>query len=249
MSVVLGHTCKLAAVVTAALVGFGCASVPPAGASGHGHGQGQREAPGEGTRPLPSEPASAAASAEGAGAAAAVGKTVRPNAGPALEQPLPYGPPWQDPVSSADGRKTKVDLGVGFTADPDAFLLGGSVGFLVGEQLFVGPHLQLGLDDNETLVAATVAVEKEFNLETESDARRLHPFVRGGIGILFLDEENRPGDDDDAGLLLNVGGGARYALDDRFAIGSTLLFNFLPADVHDENFFISWELAQVEFKF
>ena len=82
------------------------------------------------------------------------------------------------------------------------------------------------------------------------EINRFKPFVNYGIGILYLDEDQRGGgDDDDAGLLLNVGFGFDVYISDRVSFGSSVLFNFMPSEVLDEHFFFSWHVGTLSFHF
>ena len=112
----------------------------------------------------------------------------------------------------------------------------------------VGPLLQAGVSGKRTLIAPTLNVHGIMDLPPHAFSR-LKPYLQGGIGMAYLEENNRPGDNDDEGFLFNLGGGADYYISDRFAIGTDLLFNILPDKTLDENFFFSWQVATASFHF
>jgi predicted acylesterase/phospholipase RssA len=106
------------------------------------------------------------------------------------------------------------------------------------------------VDDDQTLLAPRIQFKRFFPLESNRGGRNeLLPFVQGGAGFACLEEDNRPGDDEEIGLLLAVGGGLRFRIGDRLTLGSQMLLNFLPGDVLDEGFYFSWEVVQVVFDF
>ena len=65
----------------------------------------------------------------------------------------------------------------------------------------------------------------------------------------YLEKENRPGDDDEFGLLLDFGVGLRFPIEERLSVSSTMIFNVVPGEVMDERFFFNWQVAQVEIHF
>ena len=50
-------------------------------------------------------------------------------------------------------------------------------------------------------------------------------------------------------LVFGVGFGADYPITDSVSLGSSMLFNFLPDDVVDENFYFSWQVVGVRYRF
>lgn len=157
-------------------------------------------------------------------------------------------------AAAQDTRAGDVSIAasLGFTADPGSFLLGFEVPFNVTDDVSVGPLLQLGLDDDWTIVAPTANVRYAFDLSGASnpDVRRLRPFVQGGLGFAYLEKERSGRSDrDDTGFLFNMGGGVEYFITDNFALGSNVMFNILPDEVVDEHFFFSWQVGTARFVF
>ncbi len=149
---------------------------------------------------------------------------------------------WLNPLS--------VRGGLGFTLDPDTFLLSFAGDYALSEQFSLGPLLQLGLSGDDTIVAPTLNAQYSFDLHGMGpELSRLNPFVQGGLGFAFIHEDLRFGEDDDLGFLFNLGFGVEYDLTDRFALGNNLLFNIMPDEVNQENFFFSWQFATIRFRF
>ncbi len=149
------------------------------------------------------------------------------------------------------GGPFAVQAGLGFTADPDAFLMNFEADFRVNDAFSVGAMLHLGLDDDVKFVYSAAYARYSFDLSgLNADLAKLTPFVQGGLGFTHI-EKDVPGggDDDDLGFLINFGVGVEYPLTDRFSIASKMLFNILPADVLDENFYYSWEIAALRYRF
>ncbi len=79
---------------------------------------------------------------------------------------------------------------------------------------------------------------------------RFHPFVQVGLGLAWVEKERRGRHDhDEVGFLMNTGFGCDYMLTERFGLGTSLLFNVLPAETADERFFFSWQLVTATIRF
>jgi opacity protein-like surface antigen len=155
------------------------------------------------------------------------------------------------PAAAQEPGPFSLRGGLGFTAGPETFLLTLEAPITIGAGFGAGPLLQLGLSDDDTIVAPTANVTYAFDLSGASnrDVRKLAPFVQTGIGFAYIEKDHRRGDDDDIGFLFNVGGGIEYSLTDRIAVGSNMLFNVLPDSVVGENFFFSWQVGTIRVRF
>ena len=113
--------------------------------------------------------------------------------------------------------------------------------------------LQVGVDDRDTLVAPTLNARfaPEFGQSRSSDelVRRMRPFLQGGVGMLPLDRDFGSFDADDNEFLFNMGGGVDFPISERFTVGTSMMFNVIPAGALGEKFFFSWQLATVSFRF
>jgi hypothetical protein len=144
--------------------------------------------------------------------------------------------------------------GLGFTADPSTFLTAFELPYYINSDWQIGPALQIGVDDRETLVAATFNTRYFANFgqrdSRDEFVRKLAPYFHGGLGLVHIDidRKNAP-DRDDTAFLFNLGFGLDFPINDQFSVGSQMSFNVIPGDALGENFFFSWQLATVEFRF
>lgn len=139
-----------------------------------------------------------------------------------------------------------AEAGIGFTADPGTFLLAIEADYWIEHNVAIGPLVQFGLSDDDTIVAPTINAKGVFDIN-QPQLERLKPYVEGGVGFAYIDKDGH--DDSDTGLLLDFGFGANVALNDRVSLGTGVLFNFLPAELVDERFFFSWRVLSVGFQF
>jgi len=144
-------------------------------------------------------------------------------------------------------------VGGGFTASPGAGLVALGVEYEPVPRLGVGPLLQMAFDNHVAIVAPTAGFRYRFDVLGVGDAKfpRLEPFVQGGLGFAYVDKDRRGRSDrEDAEFMLNGGFGFDVRLDPHVSLGSTVLFNGMPADsAAGERFFFSWQLltARVHF--
>jgi opacity protein-like surface antigen len=158
-----------------------------------------------------------------------------------------------DTRRSADGPFS-LRTGLGFTADPDAFLMGFEADYRIIEEGFsIGAQVQLGIDDDRTLVSPVVYGRYTANLgDFERSLDRIDVYLQGGLGFTWWDVDrprNRGGDDDDTEFLTNFGFGAEYRLTDHVSAGTHMLFNIIPGEIYDERFYFSWEVVTLRYRF
>jgi hypothetical protein len=166
---------------------------------------------------------------------------------------------WSQPTNSrsaetgsgGSGPSTGWSLraGIGFIADPNAFLLNIEAPYAFDRWVSVGPMFQIGLDDNNTIVAPTVNVTLRVPDLPGGSLDRFHPYGFAGMGFAYIKDDNRRNNKSSAGFLINFGFGLEYQVSNRFSVGSQMMFNFLPEEVLDEHFFYSWQIAGARFAF
>lgn len=166
---------------------------------------------------------------------------------------------WLQPTSSTStqaglggsGPSTGWSLraGIGFIDDPNAFLLNIEVPYAFDRWVSVGPMFQIGLDDNNTIVAPSLNVTVTVPDLPGSNLDRFHPYGFVGMGFAYIEDDNRRNSNSSAGFLINFGFGLEYQVSNRFFVGSQMMFNFLPEEVLDEHFFYSWQIAGARFAF
>jgi hypothetical protein len=138
---------------------------------------------------------------------------------------------------------------MGFTRDPDDFLLNFELPYAFDRFISAGPMIQVGLEEDRLLVAPTANLTVTIPDMPGSVFDRVHPNFFFGIGFAVITNDDRAGDHHSAGFLVNTGFGLDYDLSSRVAIGSRMLFNFLPEETLEENFFYSWEVLGVKLSF
>ena len=138
---------------------------------------------------------------------------------------------------------------MGFTADPDDFLLNFELPYRFDQYVSVGPMIQVGLGDRRYIVAPTANLTITIPDMPGETLDRFHPHFFGGIGFAVIENEERGGSNRGAGFLANAGVGVDYALSERVSVGSRMIFNFLPGRTLDEKFFYSWEIIGLKLDF
>lgn len=169
--------------------------------------------------------------------------------GPGLELATVARPAIQKGGSLAPvAGERRAAVGIGITDSPDTFLFSGSADFYQSDRLAIGPALQLGFGDDQELIAPTFRVKFVFPIERSGASAQFLPFVTGGAGFAYL-QKDRPGDDDEAGLMLEGGGGLEVRFDEDYALASTVLLHGMPAELIDERSFVSWQIVEFSFRF
>ncbi len=145
--------------------------------------------------------------------------------------------------------KTAAGFGLGGTFDPDTFLVTGHADFYLSDRVAIGPLLQIGVDDDFTVIAPSFTIKGVVDIET--DGPRLRPFLLGGIGFAFIEDDDRPPwkDDDDIGLMLNVGLGLDVFVAEDISIGTSAILNILPGEVLGESLFVSLQVLYIDLHF
>jgi hypothetical protein len=167
-----------------------------------------------------------------------------------VAQAQPGGQPPGGPGAGGESMTNRIGAraGVGFTADPGSFLTSILADFRVLPTLSVGPLMQFGISGNTFLIAPTLNVQYTLPV-TVNGAEQLKPFAQGGMGLVYI-EKDLPGPNAyDTDFLINFGLGADYWLNNRMAVGSNFLFNFVPGKVLDEAFFLSWQFLTFRYNF
>lgn len=139
--------------------------------------------------------------------------------------------------------------GLGFTLDPGTLLLNFELPYAFDRWVSAGPMIQVGLDDHDTIVAPTANVTVTIPDLPGDALDRLHPFALVGVGFAVIEDDNRQNDNSSAGFLIDFGFGVEYQLSDHFYLGSQMMFNFLPEETLDEDFFYSWQIGALRLAF
>ena len=166
-------------------------------------------------------------------------------AGQVVEEDEAY---YEEPKPKLQDRAHRFigKVGIGFTTSPELLLLAAEVDWFITEHIAIGPLVQAGLPEDPFIIASTINVKALFDIPPMP---RLKPFVQGGIGGAYLYEEIGDCCQEGSGLLLNAGGGFEVFLSGTFALGSEVLFNFMPQGVIGEHFFFSWQVVTLSLMF
>jgi len=154
--------------------------------------------------------------------------------------------------SADEAGPFSIRTGLGFTADPDAFLLGFEADYMVAGQFSLGGLVHVGIDDDYTIVSPVAYGRYRVELgEYEAALEPVSPYLQAGLGFTWWDVDRRSPfrDDDDAAFLVNFGFGVEYRFDPHLSLGTQMLFNFMPAEIYDENFYYSWEVLTLRYRF
>jgi opacity protein-like surface antigen len=157
----------------------------------------------------------------------------------------------QDSQRGSDGPFS-LRTGLGFSIDPDTFLMGFEGDYrIITEGFSVGTQVQLGLDDDLTLVSPVFYGRYTVDLgEFNRSLDRVAPYLQGGLGFTWWEIDRRfGGDDDDTEFLLNFGFGVEYRLTEHVSAGTHMLFNLIPDKIYGERFYYSWEVATLRYRF
>lgn len=152
-----------------------------------------------------------------------------------------------------DAGRFSIRTGLGFTADPEDFLLGFEGDYAFTDQLSAGVLLELGLDDDRTIVSPVVYGRFRTDLGGIDEALEpVEPYLQLGLGLTHWDVD-RPGpasgSTDDTEFLLNPGVGVEYRFTDHVSAGTHMMFNVIPDEIFDERFYFSWEIVTLRYRF
>lgn len=139
--------------------------------------------------------------------------------------------------------------GIGFTADPDTFLLNLEAPYALEPWIALGPMLQLGLEKDDKLVMPTLNVTLKVPDMPGQSFDRVHPYGFFGIGMAYVEREVRGDDRDGVGFLVTTGIGVEYQVSTRVFFGSQMMFNILPSKTQGETFIFAWQMGGIRFAF
>lgn len=149
-----------------------------------------------------------------------------------------------------DEKLWSVRGGLGFTDDPDSFLLNADIERFVRDEVTVGLAIQLGVDDDYVIVSPMLFTRFVFDLtgfENEF-VKRLQPFGQAGAGITHIDVDLPGKDRDGTDFLLSIGAGFDYKLNAPLSLGTRMLVNIVPGEVLGERIYFSWEVVSLRYR-
>jgi outer membrane protein W len=148
-----------------------------------------------------------------------------------------------------DDDRTRFSVGasLGFIDTPGGVSLGFEAPLEITHNFAVGPWLTLGLADKFTNVVATANARYYFDIADSGNAARLRPFVQGGLGLDYTDDDAAL--IDEANFLLATGLGIEYAIDENIALTSQAMFNIIPYARRGRTFTASVQLLGMRYRF
>lgn len=156
-------------------------------------------------------------------------------------------PARSQPVATLSGWSLRG--GIGFTEGPDSLLLGFELPYAFDQWVSAGPMLQVGIDNENTIVAPSANVTITFADLPGKALDRIDPFVSVGLGFAVIGDDDRQNANTGVGFLIPVGFGLEYPVSDRLSLGSHMTLNFLPEETLNQNFWFSWQVGTVRIAF
>jgi len=159
----------------------------------------------------------------------------------------------QTTSSGIDASKFSVSTGIGFFAEDnvDGFLLNFEGSYHIDQNWSAGVDFQLGFDDDFLLFSMPFYGQYDFG-NVPGDVPILmdmHPFARLGLGFTYAEIDTRFFDVDDTGFLFVIGGGMAYPINENISLESRMQFNITTNDFFEDDFYFSWELISLRYRF
>lgn len=148
------------------------------------------------------------------------------------------------------GEGWSVQAGIGFTADPETFLMNFDAPYSFNEWISFGPAMQVGIAGSRILVAPTGNLRVTIPDLPGRAFDRVRPYAIAGMGFAVIENDNGRRDGDAAtGFLIDFGAGVEYQVSEKVFLGTQMIFNVLPDRVKREDFYFAWQLAGIRFAF
>ena len=158
-----------------------------------------------------------------------------------------------DARSAVDSSRFSVQAGLGFFAEDnfDGFLLNLEGNYHIDESWSAGVDLQLGFDNDFLLLSMPFYGRYDFgNLAADAPfLSKMHPFAKLGLGFTYAEIDTSFFDIDDTGFLFVMGGGVAYEINDNLSAETTMQFNITTNDFFADDFYFSWEIISLRYRF
>ena len=142
---------------------------------------------------------------------------------------------------------------MGFFAEDNfsGFMLNFEGNYHIDESWSAGVDLQLGFDTDFLLLSMPFYGRYDFgNLAADAPfLSKMHPFAKLGLGFTYAEIDTAFFDIDDTGFLFVMGGGIAYEINDNLSAESTMQFNITTNDFFADNFYFSWEMISLRYRF
>ena len=158
-----------------------------------------------------------------------------------------------DARSAVDSSRFSVQAGLGFFAEDnfDGFMLNLEGNYHIDESWSAGVDLQFGFDSDFLLFSMPFYGRYDFgNLPVDQPFfSKLHPFAKLGLGFTYAEIDTRFFDVDDTGFLFLMGGGMAYEINDNLSAETTMQFNITDNAFFVDDFYFSWEMISLRYRF
>ncbi len=169
------------------------------------------------------------------------------NSEPTPARPRNSSSPSSSRRSAAAGWSVRA--GLGFTADPETFLLNFEAPYAFNEWVSAGPMMQIGLEDHRTIVAPTANLTLRVPDLPGRAFDGVQPYAFAGMGFAYIEKDRGRNDGDGVGFLIDTGVGVEYQVSEKVFLGTQMMFNFLPKETKGEGFIYAWQIAGIRFAF
>lgn len=153
-----------------------------------------------------------------------------------------------DFTNPARTGRTLFKGSVGFSLDPDTFMLSPGLDFFLSNGLAIGPDLQIGVSDHTFIISPSAVIKYYIDLKSTDLIRRLKPSFLFGLGLSYIHTDLAVGTDDDFGCLFKFGLGFDIFLNDHIALGNHMIFNAVTPPAR-EHFYFAWEFVTFKYLF
>jgi hypothetical protein len=155
----------------------------------------------------------------------------------------------QEQIQVGPAKPWSLRAGIGLMADPDAFLMNFEIERFMRDEVAVGFALQLGVDDDYTVVSPMVFSRYVFDFSGFENelVSMLQPYVQGGAGLTHIDLDRSGSNGNGTDFLVSLGAGLDIPLNDTLGVGTRVLVNLIPGEVVNQRIYISWEILSIRY--
>lgn len=143
-------------------------------------------------------------------------------------------------------KRFQIGIGPGFILSPTGFNMGLEAEYYATKNLSVAPKFSISIPDGAEIY--TISAEGRYTLDlagNDAVVKNLKPWVGVGGGIIIADPDGPRGAD--AGIQIQMTGGANYYIHANIALSSSMEFT-IPFGVRD-HFIYRWHVLQVKYLF
>jgi len=160
-------------------------------------------------------------------------------------------------ATAADDRGWSVGGGIGLTASPTTFLMNFDLPYNFGNNLSLGPQMQIGVTGGATVVSMTANGRYDIDFSMgNAESATIRPFVNAGLGFTY--ESIGPDfnifgvSNSGTGFLIAMGGGLEFRMTDHVSLESAVQFNIIASGAgpgNNDHFYWSWQMLGVRLRF